>query len=106
MTRSEKLKRIETLMASPDVIELDALSAEVEAHERKMFSMETPTVAESMRFRREQMGETQKEISVRANITLARWRRLEAGEVQPSITEAKRLYAIGIPAKVLLQANA
>jgi antitoxin component HigA of HigAB toxin-antitoxin module len=106
MKHSEKLKRIETLMASPDVIELDALTAEVAEYERKMFPMEMPSVAEAMKFRREQMGETQKEISVRANMTLAGWRRLEAGEVQPSITEAKRLYAIGIPAKVLLQDNA
>ncbi len=107
MTHEQKLKRIETLMASPDVIELDALTAEVEAYEKEHFPIvDPPTLPEAMRFRRDQMGETQKEISARAGMTLAGWRRLEAGEVSPSITEAKRLYSVGIPAGATLGLNA
>jgi HTH-type transcriptional regulator/antitoxin HigA len=105
MTHAEKLKRIEILMASPDVIELEALTAEVTAFEKEHFPIEPPTLLEAMKFRRDQMGETQKEISARAGMTLSGWKRLEAGEVSPSITEAKRLYSVGIPASVLLGQN-
>lgn len=102
MTYAEKLKRIETLMASADVVELETLSADVAAFEKEHFPIEPLTLPEAMLFRRNQMGETQKEISARAGMTLAGWKRLEAGEVSPSITEAKRLYSVGIPASVLL----
>lgn len=106
MTHAEKLKRIETLMASPDVIELDALAAEVETFEKVAFPIDPPTIAEAMKFRREQMGENQREISLRAGMSLNRWKILESGKVEPSIADARKLHKIGIPASVILQENA
>ena len=106
MNHAEKLKRLEALMTEPLVCEFHELAAEIDAWERLRFPIALPSVGSAMNFRRNQMGETQKEISARANMTLAGWRRLEAGEVSPSITEAKRLYAVGIPASVLLGPNA
>jgi antitoxin component HigA of HigAB toxin-antitoxin module len=106
MTHAEKLKRIETLMASPDVIELDALSADVEAFENEAYPISLPTIPEAMRFRREQMGETQKEISNRAGMSLAIWRGLESGDYRLSLKDARKLFAVGIPASVILGQNA
>jgi hypothetical protein len=103
MDHAQKLKRIETLMASPDVIELDALMQEVDAFERSSLPISTPTIAESMQFRRQQMLETQKEISTRAGMSLARWKILESGKNEPSMPDARKLYAVGIPASVILQ---
>jgi len=105
MTHAEKLKRIETLMASPDVIELDALYADLEAFEKVAYPIPRPTIADAMKFRREQMGENQKEISVRAGMSLNRWKHLESGKNEPSIADARKLYAVGIPASVILQEN-
>jgi len=102
MTHAEKLARIEVLMASPDVIELDALSTEVEAFEKQAFPVPAPTLAEAMKFRRDQTGETRKQIATRADIPLSHWKWLESGNWQPTFDDAKRLYAIGIPASVLL----
>jgi DNA-binding XRE family transcriptional regulator len=106
MTHAEKLKRIEMLMASPDVIELDALVADVEAFEKLAYPIDPPTIAEAMKFRREQMGENQREISLRAGMSLNRWKHLESGKNEPSIADARKLYAVGIPASVILQENA
>lgn len=106
MKHAEKLSRIETLMASPDVIELDALMQEVDAFERATYPISTPTIAESMKFRREQMGENQREISLRAGMPLNRWKHLESGKNEPSIADARKLYAVGIPAAVILGQNA
>jgi DNA-binding XRE family transcriptional regulator len=103
MTNAQKLKRIVALMASPDVLELEALSAEVEAFEKIAFPIALPSIATAMNFRRNQMDENQKQISFRAGISLNRWKKLEAGKCQPSIADACKLYAIGIPASVLLQ---
>jgi HTH-type transcriptional regulator/antitoxin HigA len=105
MTHAEKLKRIEMLMASPDVIELDALTAEVEAYEKEHFPIEPPTLPEAMIFRRQQMGETQREISLRAGMSLNRWKHLESGKNEPSLPDARKLYAVGIPAGVILGQN-
>lgn len=105
MTHAEKLKRIETLMASPDVIELEALSVEVEAFEKEVYPIPLPTVSEAMKFRREQMGENQREISLRAGMSLNRWKHLESGKNEPSLPDARKLYAVGIPASVILQHN-
>jgi antitoxin component HigA of HigAB toxin-antitoxin module len=105
MTHAEKLKRIETLMASPDVIELDALAAEVEAFEKVAYPIASPTIAEAMKFRREQMGENQREISLRAGMSLNRWKHLESGKNEPSIADARKLYAVGIPVSVILGQN-
>lgn len=105
MTHAEKLKRIETLMASPDVIELDALTAEVEAFEKEAYPIPLPTIPEAMLFRREQMGENQREISLRAGMSLNRWKHLESGKNEPSLPDARKLYAVGIPASVLLGQN-
>jgi hypothetical protein len=105
MTHAEKLKRIETLMAAPDVIELDALTAEVEAFEREAYPIPLPTIPEAMKFRREQMGENQREISLRAGMSLNRWKHLESGKNEPSIADARKLYAVGIPASVILGQN-
>jgi antitoxin component HigA of HigAB toxin-antitoxin module len=105
MTHAEKLKRIETLMASPDVIELDALITEVEAFEKVAYPIPLPTIPEAMTFRREQMGENQREISLRAGMSLNRWKHLESGKNEPSLPDARKLYAVGIPAEVLLRAN-
>jgi transcriptional regulator with XRE-family HTH domain len=55
-----------------------------------------------MMFRRDQMQETQREISLRAGMSLNRWKLLERGAVEPSIADARKLYAVGIPACVLL----
>jgi len=89
-------------MASPDVIELDALMVEVEAFEKKAFPISRPTIATAMKFRRDQMGENQRQISMRAGMSLNKWKHLESGKNEPSIADARRLYAIGIPADVLL----
>lgn len=105
MTRAEKLQRIETLMASPDVIELENLAAEVDSFEREVYPIPPPTVAEAMKFRREQMQESQREISLRAGMSLNRWKHLESGKNEPSLPDARKLYAIGIPASVLLGQN-
>jgi HTH-type transcriptional regulator/antitoxin HigA len=106
MNHAQKLKRIETLMASPDVIELDALTAEVAAFEREHFPIEPPTLGEAMKFRREQMQENQQEISLRAGMSLYRWKHLESGKFETSIADARKLYAVGIPASVILGQNA
>jgi antitoxin component HigA of HigAB toxin-antitoxin module len=105
MTYAEKLKRIETLMDSPDVIELDALAAEVEAFEKVAYPIDPPNIAEAMKFRREQMGENQREISLRAGMSLNRWKHLESGKNEPSIADARKLYAVGIPVSVILGQN-
>ncbi|MFM2243048.1 MAG: hypothetical protein RLZ97_1903 [Verrucomicrobiota bacterium] len=102
MTYEEKLKRIEELMGCPEVIELAALTAEVEAHEAANHPLPAPSLAESMKFRREQMGESVEEISTRAGLPPVVWKRLETGEWVPSMTEARKLHAVGIPASVLL----
>jgi DNA-binding XRE family transcriptional regulator len=106
MTHSEKLKRIETLMASPDVIELDAIFAEVEAFEKLAYPIPLPTIPEAMKSRREQMGENQREISMRAGMSLNRWKHLESGKNEPSIADARKLYSVGISAYVILGQNA
>jgi hypothetical protein len=106
MTHAEKLQRIETLMASPDVIELENLAAEVDSFEREVYPIPPPTVAEAMKFRREQMQENQREISLRAGMSLNRWKHLESGKCEPSIADARKLYAVGIPASVILGQNA
>ena len=93
-------------MASPDVIELDALAAEVAAFEKLAHPIDPPTLSESMKFRREQMGENQREISLRAEMSLSSWKNLENGKNAPSLADARKLYAVGIPASVLLGANA
>jgi antitoxin component HigA of HigAB toxin-antitoxin module len=98
----EKLKRIDELLQSPDVRELDALTAEVEAYEKERFPIAAPTLSEAMKFRRDQMGESPEEISQRAGMPPWIWKRLEAGEWSPSITEARKLHAVGISASVLL----
>ncbi len=105
MTHAEKLARIKTLMESPDVVELDALIAEVDEYEKIHFPIDPPTLPESMKFRRDQMNESQREISLRAGMSLERWQLLEMGMSGPSIDDARRLYAIGIPASVLLGSN-
>lgn len=105
MTHAEKLQRIETLMASPDVIELENLAAEVDSFEREVYPIPPPTVAEAMKFRREQMQENQREISLRAGMSLNRWKHLESGKNEPSLPDARKLYAIGIPASVILGHN-
>lgn len=102
MTHAEKLARIEVLMASPDVIELEALAAEVEAFEKQAFPVPHATLSESMKFLRDQTGETQKEISARAGLPIRVWKGLENFGWSPSINQAKRLHAIGIPASVIL----
>ena len=93
------------LMSSPDVIELDALTAEVAAFEREHFPIAPPTLGEAMKFRREQMCENQKEISARAGMPLSSWKALESGENQPSMKDARCLYAVGIPAAVIFGEN-
>lgn len=105
MTHAEKLKRIDTLWASPDVIELESLSAEVEAFEKGAYPIPPPTIPEAMKFRREQMGETQCEISLRAGMHYNHWERLESGKNEPSLPDARKLYAVGIPASVILGQN-
>jgi HTH-type transcriptional regulator / antitoxin HigA len=106
MTHSEKLERIEMLMSSPDVIELDALTSEVAAFEREHFPIAPPTLGEAMKFRREQMRENQKEISTKAGMPLSSWKALESGKNQPSMKDARCLYAVGIPAAVIFGENA
>jgi hypothetical protein len=100
MTHSEKLERIRMLISSPDVMELGTLISEVAAYERVHFPVALPTLGEAMQFRRMQMGETQKEISMRAGISLNRWMLLEKG-MSPSLKDARCLHAVGIPADVI-----
>ena len=106
MNHAQKLKRIETLMASPDVIELESLAAEVEAFEKEAYPIPLPTIPEAMKCRREQMLENQREISLRAGMSLNRWKHLESGKCEPSIADARKLHAVGVPASVILRPNA
>jgi len=103
MTHAQKLKRIHELIELPDVIELCKLSAEVAAYEKKTYPIPLPTLSEAMRFRREQMGETRVEIAERAGLDVIVWSLLEDDEVEDlTISEARKLFTIGIPAEVLL----
>ena len=102
MTHAQKLKRIHELIESPDVIELWKLSAEVAAYEKKTYQIPLPTIAEAMRFRREQMGETRVEIAERAGLDVAEWIYFEDEDGDHmTMDEACKLFAIGIPAEVL-----
>ena len=102
MTRAQKLKRIYKLIKSPDVVDRDALIAEVGAFEKAAYPIPLPTIPDAMKFRRDQMGETQKEISMRAGMSLNRWKLIESGKFNPKIEDARKLYSVGIPAEVLL----
>ena len=93
-------------MTEPLVCEFHELAAEIDAWERLRFPIALPSIGSAMNFRRNQMGENQKEISVRAGMSLNRWKILESGKVEPSIADARKLYKIGIPASVILQENA
>jgi hypothetical protein len=95
-----KLRRFDELLA-----ELDALAADVEAYERERFPVPPPTLGESLEFRREQMGETVEEIAARAGITPRRWMQLALGDEVQSLDEARKLYAVGIPARPIFQPN-
>jgi hypothetical protein len=106
MTHAEKIKRLEALMTEPLVCEFHDLSAEIDAWERLRFPIALPSIGSAMNFRRHQMGENQKAISVRAGMSLHRWKILESGKVEPSIADARKLHRIGIPASVILQENA
>ena len=105
MTHAEKIKRLEALMTEPLVCEFHELAAEIEAWERLQFPIALPSIGSAMNFRRNQMGENQKEISGRAGMSLNRWKILESGKVEPSIADARKLHKIGIPASVILQEN-
>ena len=105
MTHAEKIKRLEELMIEPLVCEFHELAAEIDAWERLRFPIALPSIGSAMNFRRNQMGENQKEVSVRAGMSLNRWKILESGKVEPSIADARKLHKIGIPASVILQEN-
>jgi hypothetical protein len=105
MKYAEKIKRLESLMTDPLVCEFHELAAEIDAFERLRFPIALPSIGSAMNFRRSQMGENQKEISVRAGMSLNRWKILESGKVEPSIADARKLHKIGIPASVILQEN-
>lgn len=98
----EKLFRISLLMDSPDTRELEKLTAEVSEYEKKLFPIDPPTLAMAMKFRREQMGETIEQIANRAQISVRLWGLLESGHTDWSMDMARKLYAVGIPANVLL----
>jgi len=87
------------------VIEFHALAAEIDAFERETYPIPPPTIPEAMTFRREQMLENQREISLRAGMSLNRWKLLESGKCEPSIADARKLHAVGIPASVILGQN-
>ena len=106
MTHAEKIDRLEDLMRDSIVIEFHELAAEIEAYEREKYPIPLPTIPEAMLFRREQMGENQREISLRAGMSLNRWKHLESGKNEPSLPDARKLYAVGIPASVILGQNA
>jgi hypothetical protein len=106
MTHAEKIKRLEALMTEPLVCEFHELAAKIDAWERLRFPIALPSIGSAMNFRRNQMGENQKQISVRAGMSLNRWKILESGKVEPSIADARKLHKIGIPASVILQENA
>lgn len=92
-------------MTEPLVCEFHELATEIEAWERLRFPIALPSIGSAMNFRRNQMGENQKEISVRAGMSLNRWKLLESGKVEPSLADARKLYAVGVPASVILRAN-
>jgi HTH-type transcriptional regulator/antitoxin HigA len=103
MTHAQKLKRIEALLDSPDVVGLHRLIIETSEYEREHYPIPLPTIAEAMRFRREQMGETRVEIAERAGLDVRVWSLLEDDEVDDlTISEARKLFTIGIPAEVIL----
>jgi antitoxin component HigA of HigAB toxin-antitoxin module len=102
MTHAEKLNRIKTLMESPEIIELDALAPEAAFQEIKRLPIDPPTLAEAMKFRREQTGETAGQIAKRAGIPARLWGLLESGHTDWTMSMARKLHAIGIPASVLL----
>ena len=106
MTHTEKIDRLESLMRDSSVIEFHTLAAEIESFERETYPIQPPTIPEAMTFRREQMGENQREISLRAGMSLNRWKHLESGKNEPSLPDARKLYAVGIPASVILGHNA
>lgn len=105
MTHAEKINRLEDLMRDSIVIEFHALAAEIDAFEREAYPIPPPTIPEAMLFRREQMQENQREISLRAGMSLNRWKHLESGKNEPSLPDARKLYAVGIPASVILGQN-
>lgn len=105
MTHAKKLKRICQLLDSPEVIELHTLIDETSEYERKHYPVPLPTIPEAMKFRRDQMGENQREISLRAGMSMNRWKLIESGKFNPKIEDARKLYSVGIPADVLLQTN-
>ena len=105
MTHAEKINRLEDLMRDSIVIEFHTLAAEIDAFERETYAIPLPTIPEAMLFRREQMQENQREISLRAGMSLNRWKHLESGKNEPSLPDARKLYAVGIPASVILGQN-
>lgn len=105
MTHAKKIERLEELMSEPLVCEFHELAAEIDALERQRYPFALPSIGTAMNFRRNQMGENQKEISTRAGMSLNRWKILESGKVEPSIADARKLHKIGIPASVILQEN-
>ena len=88
------------------MIELDALIADVAAFEKLAYPSRPPTLTDVMKYLRKQMGETKKEISMRAGMALSSWKHLENGKNAPSFADARKLYAVGIPAGALLGSNA
>ena len=103
MNHPAALARIRELLDHPAVQELNELSQQVAAYEAKHHPLPLPTLAEAMKFRREQTGETVKQISGRASLSVATWYDLELGNWTLDLEEARKLHSIGIPAEVILQ---
>lgn len=104
MTHPAALARLDELVKDPAVVEYHELLASVQAYEAKHHPITLPTLAQAMRFRREQIGETVTQIAVRAFIHPTVWKWLESDDFELTLETARKLHSIGIPADVLLQA--
>lgn len=92
-------------MDEPLVCEFHDLAAEIDAYEREHFPTPPATLAEMLLFMRQQMKETQREMSARAGIALERWKKLETGS-DPSMKDARKLFEIGVPPKAIFHRTA
>lgn len=74
--------------------------------EAQMGKIVNVSVAEALRFRREQYGLTQSEFGAILGMQKGHYSDVESGKRRLPIGATKRAFAIGVPADVLLQPDA
>jgi DNA-binding transcriptional regulator YiaG len=94
------VSRMMELLEHPAVMEYHEVASAVDAFERTI-KITPPTLAEAIKFRRDQSGLTQKKMAELCGIPVARYKALELGD-DCGMKEARKLAAIGIPASVIL----